>query len=682
MSFVSNCAKGQFNPGLGVLNCTGCSKQLPADVLTTSCTAVPSGQYSSCCGAITPSFTIDICSPVSPLQVDVCSLCPPGQFSETGSTPCSYCTVAGRFSYTGGRLCDLCPPGRFNSGAVGICNGCPMGTYSAATGATSSSTCIVCSSSPVQLVSVQGSSSCSLGCPAGYYKDASNTCISCSAGFYQPNSDQILCTPCHAGTYLSATGQVSQKNCTSCPQGYYSVPGASSCTLCSAGNYSSSPAVNPTCTSCPVGTSSTVGSVASIACQDCSAGNYSPGPGTTCIGCAIGLYLPTAGSIESSKCLPCPQGTSSSIIGAQSLASCVSCSSGFYSATVGSTSCSSCPAGQAQDASGQPNCVACSISQFAYTQGSYSCQECPIGRTSTQASSNCPLAAAGRYLSTAAALTATTAALPCPPAAFCRGGTETPRPIKGAWSSHKNLELSTLLYNCTRKTCFGATDSPYDSCWEHATFASMACQDARLTCSEGAFGPLCGSCFPGFTYSAVELVCTACGNAGVQEYITLGVLSGLGLSIAALYRWWIWFPLWARESWIAGTLQQLDGGKCKIAWSTLQIIGSVSVSLNVEWPPVFQDFLNSLSVLSFSFLSPDCAGGSPSFYRTVVVWSVAPVIASGLIGLSLAAHLAQAFATTSTEVDRTSTVELLCRTHLTYLIALTYLVLPAVLLKQ
>lgn len=206
----------------------------------------------------------------------------------------------------------------------------------------------------------------------------------------------------------------------------------------------------------------------------------------------------------------------------------------------------------------------------------------------------------------------------------------------------------------------------------------MECSSDKLMCSTGASGPLCGSCLTGYALSAVNSVCVACGEATLHAYITIGVFFGLITTATALYWGWVWLPLWLRGSWIAGTLQQLDGGKYKITWSTLQIVGSVSVSLSIEWPPIFQDFLRLLSVLSFDFLSADCIGDSPTFYRTVIVWSITPVAAVGLLGLSFCAQSAQYLGKTSSEVARMK----IHSSHLTYFIVLTYLVLPPVLLKQ
>jgi len=154
------------------------------------------------------------------------------------------------------------------------------------------------------------------------------------------------------------------------------------------------------------------------------------------------------------------------------------------------------------------------------------------------------------------------------------------------------------------------------------------------------------------------------------------VLAALRFTAMVFPQCWTWLPVWARESWISGTLQHFDRAKFKIAWSTYQIIGSVSVTLNVEWPPVFQDFLQELSIFSFDFMSPDCIDDSQSFYRTVIIWTIAPIIVSFMIGLSFVVQ-----STFFADYNQKSTADLLC-THLTYVLVLSYLVLPAVLLKQ
>lgn len=140
-------------------------------------------------------------------------------------------------------------------------------------------------------------------------------------------------------------------------------------------------------------------------------------------------------------------------------------------------------------------------------------------------------------------------------------------------------------------------------------------------------------------------------------------------------------PLWLTKSSVIGTLRELDRAKCKIAWSTYQIVGSVAVSLSVEWPPMFQDFLDMLSIFSLDFISPNCVADNPSFYRMVIVWTITPVIISGLLGLSLVAQSAQAFVKYSADDARKSAAELI-NVHLTYFLVLSFLVLPPVLLKQ
>jgi hypothetical protein len=118
---------------------------------------------------------------------------------------------------------------------------------------------------------------------------------------------------------------------------------------------------------------------------------------------------------------------------------------------------------------------------------------------------------------------------------------------------------------------------------------------------------------------------------------------------------------------------------CFRSFSQLQIIGSVSINLGVEWPPLFQEFLQTLTVFSFDFLSPDCFTDGGSFYSTVIIWSVGPILLSVLIGLSYAVRGAMmSIWEPAPEARR----QQLYSNHLKYFLVLSFVVLPASTLKQ
>lgn len=123
------------------------------------------------------------------------------------------------------------------------------------------------------------------------------------------------CKPCKKGTY-SLQGGSSERDCLSCPLGYYSqVEGATSVAVCVA---------------CPKGTySSQVGDLSS--CLPCARGSYSTLTGatsnSTCIACQEGKYTLSTGSDAPEKCILCPAGTFST----RGSIECTPCAPGFKS---------------------------------------------------------------------------------------------------------------------------------------------------------------------------------------------------------------------------------------------------------------------------------------------------------------------------------------------------------------
>ena len=102
----------------------------------------------------------------------------------------------------------VCPKGQYSATGQSPCQSCPKGTYA----------------------DELGSTSCTL-CPEGHYSNETgrgtiDACEPCSAGEYSV-SNRKSCAQCPAGTYSAAGGA-----CTSCPSGRGSLPGSSSCVTC------------------------------------------------------------------------------------------------------------------------------------------------------------------------------------------------------------------------------------------------------------------------------------------------------------------------------------------------------------------------------------------------------------------------------------------------------------------
>ena len=119
------------------------------------------------------------------------AVCPKGQYSATGQSPCQSCPKGTYANELGSTSCTLCPEGHYSTetgrSAITACKPCSAGEYS-----------------------VSNRKSCAQ-CPAGTYSAAGGACTSCPAGKY------------------SAAGAAT---CTSCPSGQGSLPGSSSCMTC------------------------------------------------------------------------------------------------------------------------------------------------------------------------------------------------------------------------------------------------------------------------------------------------------------------------------------------------------------------------------------------------------------------------------------------------------------------
>ena len=191
-------------------------------------------------------------------------------------------------------------------------------------------------------------------------------CTPCPAGTYAELFGAYKCTACPAGT-TSPAGASSCTSSTSCAKGEYRKAGCA-CEKCPAGTYSDTLTASE-CTACPIGFSSSAGA---SCCTPCAKGTYSSTAGSACTSCPAGTY---AGATGSSKCKKCTKGSSSSA----GASSCTPCAKGYYSPKAGSI-CSPCCAGT-----------------YADCTGSVTCKKCPTGYTSEAGASSCKCWAKGTY---------------------------------------------------------------------------------------------------------------------------------------------------------------------------------------------------------------------------------------------------------------------------------------------
>ena len=254
----------------------------------------------------------------------------------------------------------ICPSGTYSPAGRTTCTPCPGGSYSVA-GAADVGQCRT-------LTIGQYPSSASpdgFRCESGYVKNTSTkTCTECGIGFYSNKNitpEATTCQQCPTGTHsirgsaacrANTEGQVIDyvlQEGFRCLSGYVKVIGDSDatsfCRKCPAGTFAKQgeiSSLDPTqCTGCPIGKSSSPGAED---CTGCLPGQYYNRELRACVKTQDGYYSP--GGLQEYQCPPgsyCPQ-----INSTQGAGSAVSCPRGYYGATSGLTTsaCTGlCPAG-------------------------------------------------------------------------------------------------------------------------------------------------------------------------------------------------------------------------------------------------------------------------------------------------------------------------------------------------
>lgn len=163
-----------------------------------------------------------------------------------------------------------------------------------------------------------------------YSAAGASECTSCTAGRYTSSTGQTSCVTCDAGSYAAASGA---SQCTACAGGQYQhASGESSCLACSKGY------------ACPSGSASMAA---------CTSGTYAPAGSASCTACSLGTYQPN--SAEPS-CLACAAGTYCGTVGLDAPTG--DCAAGSYAAS-GATACTACAVGTSQGFAARSSCDAC-----------------------------------------------------------------------------------------------------------------------------------------------------------------------------------------------------------------------------------------------------------------------------------------------------------------------------------
>ena len=282
---------GSYVSSTGVLTLTGADSVGDYQTALESVTywftsnADPTGGGTDTSRTIDWSFTDsnDLGSNTATSTVDVADgLCAPGSYNSTnGSAPC---TVAPQGYYVGTTGAESATP-------------CSAGTFSTATGATSSATCTP--ADPGYYVASAGSSSETRIVAGSYSTGGAVTCSPAGPGYYVASAGSSSENACLAGSY-STGGAIT---CSPADPGYYvASAGSSSENACLAGSYSTGGAI--TCT--PAGPGYYVASAGSSSENACLAGSYSTGGAITCTPAGPGYYVAIGGQFLETRAWPAP----------------------------------------------------------------------------------------------------------------------------------------------------------------------------------------------------------------------------------------------------------------------------------------------------------------------------------------------------------------------------------------
>ncbi|KAJ3025612.1 UNVERIFIED_CONTAM: hypothetical protein HDU68_006954 [Siphonaria sp. JEL0065] len=206
-------------------------------------------------------------------------------------------------------------------------------------------------------------------CAAGYFAEqGASQCTTCRDGYFSSNPGASECTKCGAGTH----GVSDHQSCPNCDDGYYSSEGASVCTKCGAGTHGVSD--HQSCPNCADGYYSSEGASSWTdhqSCPNCADGYYSSEGASVCTKCGAGTHgvsdhqsCPNCAdgyysSEGASVCTKCGAGTH----GVSDHQSCPECDDGYYSSE-GASVCTKCGAGTHSESPFQ-SCAACTSPPLA-----------------------------------------------------------------------------------------------------------------------------------------------------------------------------------------------------------------------------------------------------------------------------------------------------------------------------
>jgi hypothetical protein len=108
----------------------------------------------------------------------------------------------------------------------------------------------------------------------------------------------------------------------------------------------------------------------------------------------------------------------------------------------------------------------------------------------------------------------------------------------------------------------GNINSNLSACWTFPAYnhsLQYQCDQDDLLCTEGASGPLCGSCTEGYVYRGETKTCSTCGSAKTFAFTVVGIVGGIlfvvAVSTLAYRNHWIDLSRLHLDSFDSGSLK-------------------------------------------------------------------------------------------------------------------------------
>ena len=434
---------------------------------------------------------------------------------------------AGEF-LTEAETCEKCGLGYYAKHGSNICTPCAVGSYANQLGS------IVCTACPIgRSTSGIASTSCDV-CATGYKQQGESCLPSCRAGEYWDGS---MCAACPQGTFSIAGATT----CSKCPDGYTTAEeGSSYCDACQEGyvwldgfceqQYELDPQAvcqpgyrpndNGGCSPCPIDsygsdgtncyrcqTGYTTNKTGSTSCDICEEGYYSDN-GVCRPHCQAGYYW------DGSNCQICAPGSYSS----KGSLSCTACSRNSYQPSAGQSTCISCPVGSLTESAGATAIEQCNTCYGGYILKDGSCQTCPAGSYADSSSNTCVQCPIGQYSPSEGRSACST----CPEGqtTTALGSTSCSCDTANGYIAVGD-ECRLKQYSCEAGNYWDETEGSCQTC-EAGTFSASganyctACPYGYFNASAGA--AVCQACPQGWTTSSNGMTkCDICADGWTME---------------------------------------------------------------------------------------------------------------------------------------------------------------------